>query len=285
MRPVRHLADSRAVELPDPPLWAGLSRWERAAYRLSAGVNEHPVLKRAATAWLSTAGRLWMEGVAGPLLHLDGADHVPRDRSFLLVANHRTYFDFYAAALALWPLFPRKPFLYCPVRSGFFYDRPLGSVLNAGVAGFAMYPPIFRERERASLNRHALDRCARLLEWSSRTIVAIHPEGRRNRTGDPYHFLEPRPGAGIVAHRVRATVVPMFVNGLGDDLGGILRRRFDPMPEPIRLFFGPPLALDDLYDRPGDREVYGAIVQRMMDAIRACAERERAWLAARNGGP
>jgi 1-acyl-sn-glycerol-3-phosphate acyltransferase len=154
-------------------------------------------------------------------------------------------------------------------------------VINAGVAGYSMYPPVFRD-QRAALNRHALDRCADLLHWSPRTIVAIHPEGRRNKTDDPYAFLEPKPGAGIVAHRVRATVVPLFVNGLAHDFAAQVRRGLAPdRSEPIRIFFGAPLALDDLYDQSPTREVHRALVERMMDGIRACAARERAYMASR----
>jgi 1-acyl-sn-glycerol-3-phosphate acyltransferase len=270
------------VKLPDPELWAELDRWERWTYRVSAGVNEHPVLKEAATRWLSKTSRRWMEGVVGESLHVEGADLVPRDRSILLVANHQTYFDFYAASVALWRMYARKPFLYCPVRSAFFYDHPVGAAINAGAAGFAMYPPIFRERRSgAGLNKHALDRCADLLRWSPRTIVAIHPEGTRNRTDDPYQLREPRPGAGIVAHRVRATVVPLFINGLTQELAPLVRSRLLGRPELIRLFFGPPVALDDLYDQPADREVHAAIVRRMMQAIEACAARDRAYMASR----
>ncbi len=270
------------MKLPEPDIWRDLGRLERLAYRMGAAVNEHPMLKAAATAWLTSTSHRWMGAIARALLEVDGAKHVPHDRSLLLVANHRTYFDFYAAALHIWDHRAEKPFLYCPVRSAFFYDHPLGSVLNAGIAGYAMYPPVFRD-QRAGLNRHAMDRCADLLRWSPRTIVAIHPEGRRNKTDDPYAFLEPKPGAGIIAHRARATVVPLFVNGLAHDLVEQSRRRLAPeRSEPIRVFFGPSLALDDLYDQSPTREVHRAIVERMMDGIRACAARERVYMASRS---
>ena len=81
-----------------------------------------------------------------------------------------------------------------------------------------------------------------------------------------------------------APVIPVFVNGLHEDFGVQLKRRVRLAPrETIRLFFGPPVELGDLYDRARDSDAHLAASQRVMDAIGACAEREKAWLAAQPG--
>ena len=68
----------------------------------------------------------------------------------------------------------------------------------------------------------------------------VHPEGRRNDSGDPDAFLSPKPGIGRIALRSRAPVVPIFVNGLAQGFGRLLRQRMTAGVEPVRVLVGPP---------------------------------------------
>lgn len=263
--------------------WPALEWPERASYLLGAALNETRVGKQLSTRYLHAVGRRWLYFMIQGMHHVDGAEHIPLDRSFILAPNHRTFFDLYATMAFLWQRhLPREPYLYCPVRSAFFYDQPYGAAFNILVSGNAMYPPIFRDdRGRGGLNDLAIERCVRLLDWSDRTLIAIHPEGKRNPVDDPYSFLPAKVGTGRIALRSRAPVIPVFVNGLHRDFGVQLQRRLGLAErETIRLFFGPPVELSDLYGRARDPDAHLAASQRVMDAIGACAEREKAWLAA-----
>ena len=48
--------------------------------------------------------------------------------------------------------------------------------------------------------------------------------------------------------------------------------------EPVRVFVGPPVVLDDLYDRPTDREAQREAAGRVMEAIAALGEKDRAFM-------
>src|SRR5207247_2407339 len=117
----------------------------------------------------------------------------------MLVSNHRSFFDQYAMLLACYmgPV-PWAKQLYFPVRSNFFYDQPLGVVVNAAVAGGAMYPPIYRQAERRALNDDALAKMVAILRQPG-NVLGMHPEGTRGKGPDPYQFLPAQPGVGKVA--------------------------------------------------------------------------------------
>ncbi len=254
-----------------------LRPFERFAYRLGTQLNE--------THWGKRVSMLWAHHVAEPGLALTinsrirlfGAENLPK-RSMLLPSNHRTWFDQFALLIALWDQFEEPPYVYCPVRSAFYYERPLGLFLNLAVSGNAMYPPVFRDDRGPALNRTIVDTCVRLLNWSPRTVVAMHPEGRRNPGDDPYSFLEPKSGIGRIALASRAPAVPSFVNGLPKSFKTVLRERVTPGVEPVRVFIGPPVVLDDLYERADDRSAHTEAARRVMAAIAALGEQDRAFM-------
>ena len=120
---------------------------------------------------------------------------------------------------------------------------------------FAMYPPIFRERKRAALNLASLDELAGLLDRGG-FFVGIHPEGTRKKDDDPYTFLPAQSGVGRVIRKARVPVLPVFVNGLLNDLvtqvkGGVLGNG-----PPIHVVFGQPIDFGGLLDAPESPATY-----------------------------
>src|SRR5262249_60723595 len=107
----------------------------------------------------------------------------------MLVSNHRSFFDQYAMLLACYmgPV-PWAKHLYFPVRANFFYDQPLGVVVNAAVAGGAMYPPIYRQAERRALNDEAVDKMGDILRPPGHGL-GMHPEGPRGNGPHPFQVL------------------------------------------------------------------------------------------------
>jgi 1-acyl-sn-glycerol-3-phosphate acyltransferase len=208
---------------------AALTGIERYAYRWGRLLNETPFGKRVSGAWGSIFSVPWLGATIRPRYHIDGLEHLPQ-RSMIVVANHRTFFDLYAVMIAIWHHLPQSPWLYCPVRSNYFYDHPMGPFLNTLVSGNAMYPPIFRDERGPVLNRSAVDACVRLLDWQSRVVIAMHPEGTRSSNPDPYDLLPAKPGVGRIALRSRAPVLPIFVNGLPRTFGRLVRACDDRRP-------------------------------------------------------
>lgn len=270
---------------------ASLNPMERLSYRVGALINETPAGKWAASAYLTVFSQHWMRFFIHAVTQIEGLEHVPKDRSYILAANHRTFWDFYSAMCELWGHMPKghKPYLYCPVRSEFFYDRVVGGVVNLAVSGYSMYPPIFRDSRGSQLNDLAVQKCVDVLRFSPRTVLAIHPEGKRNRSDDPYALLPPKPGIGRIALAApEVPVIPVLLTGLSNDLKRIVAHRKRPDRSLIRIHFGPPVDLHDLHSHSAEPAAHKAASERVMQHIAALIPHDRAvrqaW-AKQHGAP
>ncbi|MHB8417215.1 MAG: lysophospholipid acyltransferase family protein [Myxococcales bacterium] len=264
----------------DGQLLAPLSRFERFSYRLARFVNRF-------FKWFFTFYQQQILGLIFPLCigrvvrphGLEHAQALPKRSPILLVSNHRSFFDFYVLSTVLYKIAGVGRNIYFPVRSAFFYDSPLGLLINNFIGGWSMYPPIFRERQKLAFNRRSIEETAELLRQPN-SLVGIHPEGTRNKGPDPYTFLPAQPGVGRVAMLARATVLPVFILGQGNSFLETVRNNWTKGGQPIFVVFGPPIDLADLYaegDRPA---VHKKIADRMLDVIRGLGEQERGLRAA-----
>ncbi|NLE89188.1 MAG: 1-acyl-sn-glycerol-3-phosphate acyltransferase [Myxococcales bacterium] len=223
-----------------------------------------------------TVGQAWIHHCTKHLRHVHGLEHLPPldgPESILVVANHRSFFDLYVVTATLVRGGLRKRIVF-PVRSNFFYDSITGWFVNGIMSFFAMYPPIFRERRKAMLNPAALSELGWLLRRGG-VFAGLHPEGTRKRDDDPYTFLPAQPGVGKVIHESRVTVVPVFVNGLLNDLPRQVRGNFNRKGPPIHVVFGPPIDFGDLLEERGSPRVYRAIAERCLEAIGELGQREK----------
>lgn len=195
------------------------------------------------------------------------------EQSVLVVANHRSFFDLYVITARLVRGGLRKRIVF-PVRSDFFYDSWLGLIVNFWMSFLSMYPPLFRDKKKASLNLLALDELAWLLERGG-VFAGLHPEGTRKRDDDPYTFLPARPGVGRVIYRARTTVVPVFINGLGNNLLHQVWSNFTGKGQPVLVVYGEPINFDDLLSQPASSQLYRQIAERCMQAVGKAGEEER----------
>lgn len=224
------------------------------------------------------AGALWLCG--GRRFRTRGLEHlrsVGADDSVILVANHRSFFDFFVvSAMLYWRTrLPRR--MLFPVRSEFFYDHPTGLALNFLISNMAMFPPVIRDPARRSFNRYSVDRCIAELSQPG-TVIGLHPEGMRNRSEDPYSLLRAQPGVGrIVLAAKRAKVFPVFLHGLTNDIfAELVDNWIRPDERPIDIWFGPAIPYEDLR-RCGERlAIQKRASDRALDAIRALADEHRA---------
>jgi 1-acyl-sn-glycerol-3-phosphate acyltransferase len=190
------------------------------------------------------------------------------------VCNHRTFFDLYVVTAELVSRGLPHRILF-PVRSTFFFDNPLGLLINGTMSFFAMYPPIFRDKRRAALNLASLDEMASLLRRGG-IFLGIHPEGTRNKDGDPYALLPAQPGVGRLVRKAQVPVIPVFVNGLCNDfvhqvMGGVLGTGV-----PIHIVFGAPVDFGPLTKAPDNPRTHRQISEVCRRAISLLAEEERA---------
>lgn len=257
------------MRFPTPDELGLLGRGERLAFQIADGMNRHDALKHAAHFYLRTFGSSWVGHCTYNLTTVVGVENLPQDapeRGVVFACNHRSFFDLYVVSSHFLRICPWIKRMYFPVRSDFFYDQPAGTFVNAIMSAMAMYPPIFREQNRRSLNQYAVDALAEAIARPG-TIVGIHPEGTRNKGENPYELLPAQPGVGQIAHQSRAIVIPVFVLGLINDFPKQVRSNFDKTGAPVTLHFGKPMDLSELYAEPGKLRTYKKITERVRDEI------------------
>jgi 1-acyl-sn-glycerol-3-phosphate acyltransferase len=170
--------------------------------------------------------------------------------------------------------------MYFPVRSEFFYDHPLGPLVNGVMSFLSMYPPVFRAPEKRGVTRAGLDFLARELARPG-TVVGMHPEGTRGKGDDPYELLKPEPGFGRVVLESMPVVIPIFINGMGNDFVHECKSTLDGTGYPIFMVFGEPVDLAEFAGADPHRlRAQVDVGRKVMAAIAALAERERGLRAA-----
>jgi 1-acyl-sn-glycerol-3-phosphate acyltransferase len=258
-----------------------LSRTERFAMKLAELANDDPRGKWLQTRFLRGVSYVWVRAVLAKRMLVEGLDDIMQlepHTGVMLVSNHRSYFDQYAMLLSCYMApCPWSKRLYFPVRSNFFYDQPLGIAVNVAVAGGAMYPPIFRQAERRTLNDQALDKMVEIVSTSG-NVLGMHPEGTRGKGDDPYEFLPAQPGVGKLALVGKPVVIPAFINGLGNDIVKDVRSRFTPAARRERaviIVFGKPIDYTDLMLEKPRPTLYKKCADRFMAEIKKLAPREQ----------
>lgn len=254
-----------------------LTKTERVSFELADFVTTR--VPGVAAAWNTAFMGFLIWSAGGRRLDVRGLEHLApygKDARVLLVANHRSFFDFYViTAILFWRTNLSKRILF-PVRSSFFYDNPLGPVLNAAMSGMAMFPPILRDPRRAAFNRYSIARCVEELEKPG-TVMGLHPEGTRNKGSDPYSFLPAQPGVGKVALESSAPVFPVFIHGVTNNLVREWRRNWlEPKSRHrITVIFGPEIDFADLRAMGSRATTQKRAADRCLAAIQSLAEAHR----------
>ena len=258
-----------------------LTPLERAQIRFIRRSLQPGRLDRTLRVCQRTVGQAWINASLSQLRDVHGVERLPPfdpQKSYVIVANHRSFFDLYAVTSYLVRRGLSHRILF-PVRANFFYDHPLGPVVNGAMSFFAMYPPVFRDRKRAALNLAGVEETARLLQLGG-TFVGLHPEGTRSKGEDPYALLPAQAGVGRIIHRARVPVIPVFVNGLLNDFVEQVWTNVRRTGKRVHVVFGKPIDYSDLWKRPGSPRLYREASERAVATIAALGEEERAIRAA-----
>lgn len=254
---------------------------ERLALRFAEAANENPRGKWLQTRFLRGVSYVWVRACLANRMLVEGLDALKTlrpERGVMLVANHRSFFDQYAMLLACYMgQIHWAKHLYFPVRSNFFYDQPLGIVVNAAIAGGAMYPPIYRQAERRAKNDEALERMVELVKQPG-NVLGMHPEGTRGKGPDPYALLPAQPGVGKLALLAQPTVIPAFIHGLGNNIVEDIKWNFGPdarRGHAVITVFGAPIDYSDLLAEKPRPTLYKKCADRFMAEIKRLMAREQ----------
>lgn len=255
-----------------------LTRFERFSFELVDFVNSNPAAKSTSSAFLRTVGMTWVYYCTRRLIHLVGFDKLRQyrpPRGVILASNHRSFFDMYVVNCWLYRTSELLQRSYFPVRSNFFYERPAGIFVNLVMSALSMYPPVFRDPQKNAFNRYGLKRLAELLQQRG-TVVGMHPEGTRGKGPDPYALGPAQPGIGKLILEARPEVLPVFINGLGNDLPAQIRGNFDGSGPPVIIVAGEPLDLAAFFARRNTLRNQVDVAAFVMEQIRALGDTERA---------
>lgn len=273
---------------PTPEQLASLTRFERAAFRI-ADTLARPGLSPLSSGYNSVVMGALIWSCGGRRFNVQGLENVAalgKNASVLLVANHRSFFDFFSITAILYWRTTLTKRIFFPVRQNFFYDHPLGPAVNLAMSGMRMFPPVMRDPKKRAFNQYSVERCVEELNRQDvGTVLGIHPEGTRNKGPDPYDLLSAQPGVGRIALDAhRAKVIPVFVLGMGQSILGEMHANFTrPDESRIDMYFGEPIQFDDLRPKARMLTTQKRAADRCLDAIRELARRQRRDAAVLDG--
>lgn len=253
-----------------------LSFMERGIIRFVRGTFRRGWVDNLIRALQHGIGSSWIHHCTKHLRHMHGIENLPTleiRQSYILVSNHRSFFDLYVIFGDLVRRGLRHRIVF-PVRSTFFYDNPLGLFVNGVMSFFAMYPPLFRERKKLILNPTSLDELSWLLKRGG-MFAGIHPEGTRKKDDDPYTFLPAQRGVGRIIQGSRVPVIPVFINGLINDLPRQVESNFDGSGRDIIVVFGKPIDFGALLDEPPSAKVEQRIADLTLEVIGQLGQQEK----------
>ena len=154
-------------------------------------------------------------------LRTRGLENLPQNGGFVLAANHASNLDPWPLGL---PLFPRRWLRF--MGKSELFNPLLGPILRAGGAF-----PVRRGERDVEAIRTAVELCR------SGEVVVMFPEGTRREKGlRKTREARPHTGAARIALEAGCPLVPAAIGGT-DRI-----RRLGP----LRVAYGPPVALDDL---------------------------------------
>jgi 1-acyl-sn-glycerol-3-phosphate acyltransferase len=157
-------------------------------------------------------------------LEIDGRENLPRDKSFVLVANHASHLDTVVLQAAL-PL-AKLHRTFSAAACDYFFER-LPLIWVAAVIANAL--PFSRQVKV----RQSLGLCRALLQ-NPGNILILFPEGTRTPTGAPGRF---KPGIGMLLAGSNTPVVPCHLAGA---FAAWPKGRSLPRPSKLALRIGTP---------------------------------------------
>jgi 1-acyl-sn-glycerol-3-phosphate acyltransferase len=174
-------------------------------------------------------------------LRAKGLENLPRDRGFVLAANHVSNFDPWALGMALWPQYRLRWMAKAEVFR--FVLKPI--LLHGGAF------PV----RRGESDMYAIRKSIEVVREGD--VLVMFPEGTRRSKGlRKKHRARPHTGTARIALAAKAPLVPAAIAGT-DKLSRL---------GPLRVAYGRPIPLDDLRGQD-NKQAAEIATGRLMDAI------------------
>jgi 1-acyl-sn-glycerol-3-phosphate acyltransferase len=156
---------------------------------------------------------------------IDGLENIPRDGSFILVANHASHLDVLCLLSAV-PLANLHRAFSAAAKDYFFVSVPRVAIAILVVNAL----PFDREVHI----RQSLQLCRQLLLSNPGNMLVLFPEGTRSIDGQIGHF---KPGVGMLVAGTDIPVIPCHLDG---SYRALPKGAFFPRARKIRLSIGSP---------------------------------------------
>ena len=273
--------DLRQITQPTAEEFGVLSPFERFAFRLCTRMNQGR-WKRFWTWCQRVFGAGWIHLCTYNLMNVYGFENVEaadHEKPILLVANHRSFFDMYTVSTVLFRRRKWRMQLFFPVRGRFYYQSPLGLIVNLIMGWWSMYPPFFATgknplRDKRAFDAYSMRLLSELCRNGAGNVIGFHPEGTRNKSGDPYSYLPAQPGVGKLIKDAAPQVIPVFIAGLSNNLRRQVLGNWTG-GEPIRIHFGPQLDLSEHLAKKDRIRTYKEIADFVMSKIGELGEEDK----------
>jgi 1-acyl-sn-glycerol-3-phosphate acyltransferase len=262
----------------------GLTRAERFNVGFIERWHSVPVLSRISALLGHYVSRNLIKVLVGNLVrthHFERVRDGPVENGILLCGNHRSYLDPFAISALAWDHLPAKVRFAVPSRTEGLYDQWWSLVANLGMTFGNIYPPVVRGSRGGAWGKQVIEILIGLLN-SGPMVVPIHPEGGRNKQPDPYLLNKGRPGLGKVIHQTKAAVFPIYLQGFPRGPWPVLRENYRPGASKrphVHAVMGPPVDFSAERALPGSPALYYDISQKLIAAIAALMDEEKALRA------
>ena len=192
--------------------------------------------------------RGWLRGYHR--LRIVGREHLPTDRSYVLVANHASHLD----ALCLLATLPLNKLhrAFPAAAQDYFFESVPRLALTAVVTNALPFDRHVDPQQSLSLCRHMLEQGG--------NILLIFPEGTRSVTGELGRF---KLGVGLILAGTHHPVVPCYLRGT---YAAWPKGAWCPRPRPLQVTIGQPRTYPHLL--PG-KEAAIQICQELREAVLA----------------
>lgn len=191
--------------------------------------------------------KLWLRKV-------EGLENVPRDKPFIIAANHASYYDALLMHSILIPKINKK--IHALANS--FYWKPFITRLFLDWGGCI---PVFVEEEKKQKekNKQAFEKALNYLKKGE--LIEIFPEGKRSYDGK---LQKAYSGIAKLALKAKAPVLPCGISGSNQVLprGAILPRLTRCEVKMGRLMF-----FDKYYNKKLNNKIFEEVTRSIMKEI------------------
>ena len=185
--------------------------------------------------------------ITKPLFRYKAIDarHIPKKGGAILASNHASYVDPFFVGLGV---VRRINYL---AKKELFSNR----VTSYFLKNLFRVIPIDREQ----MDRTTLKTIYRHLRTNE--ILLIFPEGTRSLDGK---LQEAKMGIGMIAYNTQVPIIPVYISGSHEILPRDAKRIH---LKQCSVYFGPPVDLDEYYNKQKSKELYKTISENILASI------------------